>query len=167
MRLAALTALLLGAVAFSPIAEAKIRKGDRVSKLVGVTDKGKKKVSLKAHKDKVVIMTFGASWCAPCKKELPALEKLAAKYAGKKVVFIAINIDKDRAKGIKFMKEAGLKRVVQAFDTKKSAVDSFDPPTMPTTFIIRKGVVRHVHTGYRKGDDKALDKLIAKELKKL
>jgi hypothetical protein len=65
------------------------------------------------------------------------------------------------------MEDAGLKRVIAAYDRKKSTVDSFDPPSMPSTFIIRKGVVRHVHSGYRKGDDKSLDKLIAKELAKL
>ncbi len=154
-------------LALSGNVDAKVRKGDRVAKLSNVTDGAKKKISLKKHKKKVIVLTFGASWCAPCKAELPALEKLAAKYAGKKIVFIAVNVDKERAAGEKFMKEAGLKKVIAAYDTKKSAVDSFDPPTMPSTFIIRDGIVRKVHKGYRKGDDKKLDKLIASELSKL
>ena len=53
-----------------------------------------KAMSLKRFKDQVVVVTFGASWCEPCKKELPAYEKLAQKYQkrGAAVVFIAVNI---------------------------------------------------------------------------
>ncbi len=144
---------------------AKIRQGDKVREFVGVIDTHNKAVKLKPFKDKVIVVTFGASWCAPCKKELPALEKLAAKYvAGKKVVVIAVNIDNERAKGAAFMKAAGLSHVISAFDPKKSTVGLFDPPSMPSTFIIRHGMIRYLHSGYRKGDDKELDKLIAAEV---
>ena len=166
------TCLAMSVLFVSTDVLAKVRKGDRIREFVGVTDKNKKAIKLKAHKDKVVVVTFGASWCAPCKKELPALEKIAQKFADSKasagnVVIIAVNIDSERSKGAKFMKEAGLSRVIQAFDTKKSTVDSFDPPSMPTTFVIRKGIVRHMHKGYRSGDDKALEKVIAAEVAKL
>lgn len=158
-------AILLGLAA--PPASAKVRKGDRVGKLTRVVTESGKPIQLAKLRDRVVVVTFGASWCAPCKKELPALEKLARKYAGKKVTFIAINIDSERAKGEKFMKEAGLDKVIAAYDTRKSAVESWDPPTMPTTFVLRKGVVRHMHKGYRGGDERKLEKLIRAELKKL
>ena len=147
---------------------ANIRQGEKVHEFVGVIDSNNKPVKLKPFKDQVVVVTFGASWCAPCKKELPTLEKLAAKYAaGKKVVVIAVNIDNEQAKGAAFMKAAGLDHVISAFDSKKSTVGLFDPPSMPSTFIIRQGIVRHVHSGYRKGDDKKLDKLITAEVAKL
>ena len=119
------TSLAMSVLFVSTDVLAKVRKGDRIREFVGVTDKNKKAIKLKAHKDKVVVVTFGASWCAPCKKELPALEKIAQKFADSKasagnVVIIAVNIDSERSKGAKFMKEAGLSRVIQAFDTKKS-----------------------------------------------
>ena len=59
---------------------AGVKQGDRAAEFVSVVDASGKAVSLKAYKDKVVVITFGASWCEPCKKELPAYEKLAQKY---------------------------------------------------------------------------------------
>lgn len=162
-----LLAVGLAALIAVPAASAKVRKGDRAAELVQVKTQAGKAVRLKPLKDQVVVITFGASWCAPCKKELPALEKLARKYAGKNVVFIAVNIDEERKKGEKFMREVGLRAVIQAFDTRKGAVNAYDPPTMPTTYVVRKGLVRHVHKGYRGGDDRKLERVIAAELKKL
>jgi thiol-disulfide isomerase/thioredoxin len=162
--LAIAAALLLAA---SPVADAKVGEGDRAAELPPVVTQKGKKLRLRELRDKVVVLTFGASWCAPCKKELPALEKLARKYAGKNVVFIAVNIDEERKKGEKFMREVGLRAVIQAFDTRKGAVNAYDPPTMPTTYVVRKGLVRHVHKGYRGGDDRKLERVIAAELKKL
>lgn len=168
MRKVWVAALVVGlTLAVSAAVEAKVREGDRASELTTVKTKAGKKLRLKKYRDYVVVVTFGASWCVPCKKELPALEKLARKYRGKKVVFIAVNIDDKRAKGVKFMREVGLKKVIQAFDASKGAVNAYDPPTMPSTYVIRKGIVRHLHKGYRGGDDKRLDKIIGKQLKKL
>lgn len=154
------------AVAPRPAA-AKVRKGDRAAELVQVKTDSGKPVRLSKMRDRVVVITFGASWCAPCRKELPAYEKLARKYRNKKVTFIAVNIDNEHAKGKKFMKEAGLKSIVAAFDTHKTAVASWDPPSMPSTFVIRKGVVRYLHKGYRSGDERGLAKVIDAQLAKL
>lgn len=162
---APLFALLALALVAAP-ASAGVRKGDRAPDFVQVTDARGKRVSLDEYKDRVVVLTFGASWCPPCKKELPALEKLARRYAkkDKKVVFIAVNIDTKKAKGRRFVKELGLKRVHTVFDPKKSTVESYDPPKMPSVFIIKRGIVKHVHAGYSSGDAKKLDKRIEREL---
>ncbi len=146
-------------------ASAKVRKGDRAASFVAVKNAAGKKVKLKSYKDRVVVLTFGASWCKPCKKELPAFEALAKNYDKKKVIFLAINIDSNKSKGKAFMEKAGLSKVVALFDPKSSTVESWEPPTMPSTFVIKKGIVKHVHAGYRKGDIGKLKKLINKELK--
>lgn len=146
-------------------AEAKVRKGDRASRFVSVKNGANKKVQLKSYKDRIVVLTFGASWCKPCKSELPAFEKLAAKYDSKKVIFLAVNVDSDIAKGKAFMKKAGLSKVMALYDPKSSTVASFDPPTMPSTFIIKRGIVKHVHAGYRSGDVGKVAKLIDAQLR--
>ena len=77
-----------------------------------------------------------------------------------------MNIDKDKAKGKAFMKKAKLKYMKAGFEAQGATVDSYEPPTMPTTFVIdQRGLVRHVHTGYRAGDAKALAKEIDKLLR--
>ena len=159
------SSLLLVALIAAP-ADAGVKKGDRAAELVGVVDGAGKKVSLRKFSDQVVVMTFGASWCEPCKKELPALEKLAVKYYSKhaKIVFLAVNIDNEADKGAKFMARAGLKCVRALFDKQKTAVESYDPPKMPSTFIIKRGIVKHVHAGYAAGDDAKLAAIIDREL---
>lgn len=140
-------------------ASAKVRKGDRAAELSSVKDGRGKRVRVKAYRGKWLVVTFGASWCKPCSKELPALEKMARKMAGSKLAFLAVNIDKSIAKGKKFTKRSGLRKVRVGYDPAGGSVDTYDPPSMPTTYIIGpRGVVRHMHKGYRSGDDKKLTK---------
>ena len=161
----ALAPFLLVAVMAAP-AYAGVKKGDRAAELIGVVDSAGKKISLRKLQDQVVVMTFGASWCEPCKKELPALEKLATRYykSGAKVVFLAVNIDNEADKGKKFMARAGLKCVRALFDKQKTAVESYDPPKMPSTFVIKRGIVKHVHAGFAAGDEAKLASIIDREL---
>jgi cytochrome c biogenesis protein CcmG, thiol:disulfide interchange protein DsbE len=161
----ALVALLVAAAPVSG-AFAGIKQGDRAAEFVQVVDASGKAMSLKRFKDQVVVVTFGASWCEPCKKELPAYEKLAQKYQkrGAAVVFIAVNIDTESAKAKKFMSQARLRAVRAAYDRQKSTVESYDPPKMPSTFVIKRGIVKHVHAGYQSGDENKLAAIIDREL---
>jgi thiol-disulfide isomerase/thioredoxin len=108
-----------------------------------------------------VLFTFGAKWCEPCHKELPAWNRLAPKYAGK-VAFVAVNINNDPDEGKKFVDSLKLDKMTHVFlpDDKSAAMKSYDPDHMPSTFVIDpKGIVRIVQYGYDKGDE---DKLAAK-----
>src|SRR5690606_8592394 len=89
-------------------AAADVNVGDRAPDLVHAKDGRGKRVKLKSYKGKLVVLTFGASWCKPCKKELPAWDKLARRYKGRNVVFVAVNIDKDAGKGREFIAQARL-----------------------------------------------------------
>ncbi|MCP4447837.1 MAG: TlpA family protein disulfide reductase [Myxococcales bacterium] len=142
----------------------KIRKGDRALELRKVVNGAGKRVTLESQKAPILVLTFGASWCSPCKKELPALEKLAKRYSPVDVAFVAVNIDSTIAVGKAFMKRSGLRRVLAVYDPKNGNVQSYDPPTMPSVFIIKEGIVKHLHPGYRSGDERALKKAIDREL---
>jgi thiol-disulfide isomerase/thioredoxin len=148
-------------------AAAEVNVGDRAPELVQAKDGRGKRVRLKAYQGKLVVLTFGASWCKPCKKELPAWDKLARQYKGRDVVFLAVNIDKELAKGKVFVTEAKLGAMQAAYEPDGATVESYEPPTMPTTYVIDgRGIVRFRHEGYRAGDEKALaaklDGLLAK-----
>jgi peroxiredoxin len=166
VRRTALAAALAAAFLLaSQPATADVRAGDRASELRAKDGKGKR-VKLKSLRGKWVVLTFGASWCKPCKKELPAYEKLARQFKGKDVVFVAVNIDSSVKKGKKFNKRMGLRAVHAVYDPSGSTAETYDPPTTPTTFVIDpKGIVRKVHAGYRSGDDNKIRKLINKYLK--
>jgi thiol-disulfide isomerase/thioredoxin len=150
-RLAAALALLL-----LPAAALANKVGERATDFT-LRDLAGKPVRLSELRGSVVLLDFWASWCAPCKKELPALEALQKKYkdSGKKVVVLTVNIDKDRANAEKFLTAAKVKQVRVLLDKEGAVAGQYDLPTMPTSFVIdAKGIVRYVHAGYRPGDEK-------------
>jgi len=147
-------------LATSAPAWAEIKKGDHFVELDAKTAAGKR-FRLKDMAGKWVLYTFGASWCGPCKKELPAWDKLAPKFAGK-VLFVGVNINNKVEEGREFIQSLKLKRlfVVYMPDEASPAMKAYDPDRMPSTFIIDPtGIVRDVVYGYDKGDE---DKLAAK-----
>lgn len=164
----ALLAALLLTFAAAGTAAAEVREGERAPELEGAKLDGGKAFKLKAYKGKWVVMTFGGSWCKPCKKELPAWDKLAAKWASKGVVFVAINLDNDPAKGKKFMDGLKLKKLLRVYapEEKTPAADIYAPPKQPSSFVIDpKGIVRELHEGYSSGDERKLDALLTSLVK--
>lgn len=165
MRRTVIAVVALALAAAAP-AVAEVKKGDRAPELDGAKDSRGKAWKLKAQRGKWVVMTFGGSWCKPCKKELPAWDKLAAKWKPK-VVFVAVNLDNDPAKGKRFMDGLKLKHLVRLYapEEKAAAADIYAPPTQPTTFVIDpKGIVVEMHESYSSGDEAKLDKALAARL---
>jgi thiol-disulfide isomerase/thioredoxin len=142
----ALAAMLLtvsGARALSP--------GD-APPAIDMPDQTGAKVDLAALKGKVVIVDFWASWCGPCKKEMPVLETLHAKYASQGLVIVGVNIDSSPKKMNKFLKNTPVRfRIVH--DRKLVVANRYEPETMPTSYFIgRDGTLRYIHGGFGKGD---------------
>ena len=162
MRLAILAlTFVLGSAA---VASAEVKVGDRAPELTGAKDAGGKAFKLKALRGNWVVMTFGGSWCKPCKKELPAWDKLAAKWAGK-VVFVAVNLDNDPKKGKKFMDGLKLQNLIRVYapESSATAADIYSPPIQPSSYVIDpKGIVIQLHEGYEGGDDGKMDKTLEK-----
>jgi len=157
----ALTIIVGLGLAAAP-AVAEVREGQRAPELDGAKDNAGKAFKLKGYRGKWVVMTFGGSWCKPCKKELPAWEKLAGKWAGK-VTFVAVNLDNDPAKGKKFMDGLKLKKMIRVYAPEEStpAADVYSPPKQPSSYVIDpKGVVRKLHEGYESGDEKMMNDLL-------
>jgi cytochrome c biogenesis protein CcmG, thiol:disulfide interchange protein DsbE len=154
MKYLVLIAMLVG------VAHAEIKTGDRFVELDAKTSKGKK-FRLKDMSGKWVLYTFGASWCQPCHKELPAWDSIAPKFSGK-VLFVAVNINNKEDEGKAFIDSLKLKHIFPVFmpDENSPAMKAYDPDRMPSTFVIDpQGVVRIVQYGYDKGDE---DKLAVK-----
>ena len=143
---------ILAVVSLAPAVHAGVRVGDRAAKLTGAKDGKGKQIDLRRYRKDLVLITFGASWCKPCKRELPKLQSLAKKYHGKGVTVIAVNIDKKTSKGRKFMNDLALPNIVKAYDSAGASVESYDPPKMPSIYFVASGIVRAVHAGYERGD---------------
>ncbi|HTL36121.1 MAG TPA: TlpA disulfide reductase family protein [Kofleriaceae bacterium] len=143
-------------------AHAEVKKGDHFVELDAKAKNGKT-FRLKDMAGKWVLFGFNASWCGPCKKELPALDRIAPKLAGK-VLFVAVNIDSDADDGHAFIDSLKLRKIFPVFmnDENSAAMKAYDPDRMPSLFVIDpKGTVQLVEYGYNKGDE---DRLCAKLL---
>jgi thiol-disulfide isomerase/thioredoxin len=139
---------------------AEIKQGDHAAELDAIAANGKH-FRLKDMAGKWVLFTFGASWCQPCHKELPAWDKIAPKFAGK-LLFVAVNINNNADEGKAFIKSLGLKHFFPVFlpDENAPALKAYDPDKMPSTFVIDpQGNIRLIEYGYNTGDE---DKLSAK-----
>jgi thiol-disulfide isomerase/thioredoxin len=142
------------ALAAGPASAGVLKVGDRLAELDVATDDGGKAFRLKSLKGKWVLLTIGASWCPPCKKELPVWDKLAAELKDK-IVFVALNIDNDVAAGKRSHDQLKLKNMVRVYmpQDKSAVAGSYGAETMPTTFVADdKGVVRLVREGFEAGD---------------
>ncbi|MEL6349517.1 MAG: redoxin domain-containing protein, partial [Myxococcota bacterium] len=106
-------------------------------------------------KGKPFIMTFWASWCGPCRKELPALAALYEKYKDQGLVVVGVNVDRDRNKAKGFLRDMPLPFPV-VLDTENELMGRFDAQSVPTTFwVTADGDIRQKTEGYddRKKDD--------------
>jgi DsbE subfamily thiol:disulfide oxidoreductase len=118
------------------------------------------RVQLKSLAGKVVLLDFWASWCSPCRRTLPELERMGARHPG--LVVLAVSVDEDRAKAVQFLKDQE-SSLMAVHDSKREVADAYGLQGMPTGFLIdRRGVLRYRHDGYGESDFKQLDDEVRK-----
>lgn len=123
-------------------------------------------LKLEDLRGKVVVIDFFASWCEPCLKELPALELLNKKLAPAGVVFVAINIDRERKNAVELADRFKLTMKV-LLDPNGQVAERYDPPKMPSSYVVdQAGVVQYLNEGFSGAADIAkLEKQIGALLK--
>ncbi len=107
-----------------------------------------KPVKLSDFKGKVVILNFWATWCPPCRKEIPTFISLQKQYGDKGLVIVGISLDEGGPGVVKpFVSRAGINYPVMMGD-QKTAADYGGIEVVPTTFIIdRNGRIAAEHQG--------------------
>ncbi|WOX04216.1 TlpA family protein disulfide reductase [Microbulbifer pacificus] len=120
-------------------------------------------LKLSEQRGEVIMLNFWASWCGPCREEMPLLNDLHARYESVGFKVWGVNVDANREDAQAMLNKIPVDFPV-LFDSESSVSKLFGVEAMPSTvFIDRDGNVRYVHKGYRSGDEAEYKKII-KEL---
>jgi thiol-disulfide isomerase/thioredoxin len=140
-----------------------ISVGEPIPGIVVHAVKGGREIDLGAMKGKVVLLDIWASWCGPCKEELPLLDDMAARLKDKGIQFVAVSIDEEKAAAEAFLSSRPKWTLTVAHDPKGKVPELLQPPKMPTSYLIDgQGVLRYVNAGFERADAKKIeDRLLA------
>jgi peroxiredoxin len=108
-------------------------------------------ISLADLKGQVVMVNFWATWCAPCRQEMPHLEALYQRYSPLGFTLLGVNVEEDPSGAEAWLGETPVSFPI-LFDTQNSVTALYDVIAMPSTVLIdREGNIRYLHHGYKPG----------------
>ena len=116
-------------------------------------------VTLSQHAGEVVLIDFWATWCGPCKQEMPHLQSMVTDLGDQGFTVLAISTDdaRDKAKVKPFIRRSQFTFDV-LYDTQSDVLTTYNPgKTLPFAVLVaRDGTVASLHSGYNPGDEVAL-----------
>lgn len=127
-----------GEDSFSPKAMIQLIKDKKGAPNFCLEDLNGKKVYLKNFKGKVVFVNFWATWCGPCKEEMPSMESLYKQFKEREFVVLAVSVDYAGAKPVKEFMEKHQYTFPVLLDPKLNVLDLYEAKEIPVTFIIDK-----------------------------
>jgi len=108
-------------------------------------------IRLEDHRGEVVMLNFWASWCGPCRQEMPLMDDLYGRYQDLGFTILAVNVDENRGEALRFLDKVPVSYPI-LYDPKSSVSELYEVPAMPTTVMIdRDGNARYIHYGYKPG----------------
>lgn len=153
-------ALVAGAALLAPLASATDTAPDFALK----SNQGET-LRLSDHRGEVILLNFWASWCGPCRQEMPLLNTINDRYSKLGFSVIGVNVDKDSALADKLLKDIPVAFPV-LYDNLSMVSSTYDVSAMPTTVLIdRDGNMRYIHKGYKPGMELDYEKQIRELIK--
>ncbi|HHJ16442.1 MAG TPA: TlpA family protein disulfide reductase [Gammaproteobacteria bacterium] len=106
---------------------------------------------LSEYRGEVVMINFWASWCAPCRQEMPLLDALYNQYQPMGFTILGVNVEEDSGKAKKLLGELPVSFPI-LFDNKSDVSKLYNVVAMPSTVLVdRNGNMRYLHQGYKPG----------------
>ena len=106
---------------------------------------------LEDHRGEVVMLNFWASWCGPCRQEMPLMDDIYSQYKDLGFTILAVNVDENRDEALRFLNAVPVDYPI-LYDPESRVSELYEVQAMPTTVMIdRNGNARYVHYGYQPG----------------
>ncbi|MBI1195901.1 MAG: redoxin domain-containing protein [Gammaproteobacteria bacterium] len=119
-----------------------------------------KNLKLSEYRGQVVMLNFWASWCGPCRQEMPLLEQLYQRYQAMGFTILAVNVEDTSGDALKMLKDVPVNFPV-LFDSDNRISDTYGIEAMPSTILVdRDGNMRFEHLGYMPGYENDYDREI-------
>jgi peroxiredoxin len=152
--------LLAGCIALlAPLAASAAEEGKPAPDFTLKSLSGKN-LKLSEMTGNVVLINFWASWCGPCREEMPLLNALHNKYEPLGFSVLGVNVEEnvDAARG--FLKDFPVDFPV-LLDSANQVSKQYEVIAMPTTVVVdRDGNIRYLHQGYKSGDEAKYQKMV-------
>ena len=127
---------------------------------IGLADANGDVIRIAELRGKVVLVDFWATWCAPCREELPFLEALQIRHKDAGLVVVGVNVDRERRNMDSFVRRMGL-TFPNVYDAEHAVAGRYGPTSMPTSYLVdRQGMVRHVFRGFRSSDASEIERRV-------
>jgi thiol-disulfide isomerase/thioredoxin len=117
------------------------------SRLAGELDAGGLVQAIAREKGRVVLVNFWATWCVPCRDEMPSIQGLKEKLAGRPFAVLAVNLDEPESRIRKFLSQTKVDFTV-LLDPERKAAKAWDARILPASFVVGPdGRIRYTVTG--------------------
>ena len=108
---------------------------------------------LEDYRGQVVLINFWASWCGPCRQEMPILDRLHQRYEDTGFAVLGVNVEGEDTSAQKIVDKTNVTFPILVDEGQKVS-ELYDLEAMPSTVVVdRDGLVRYVHRGYKPGDE--------------
>jgi len=119
------------------LAKFQLAKPPKTLPELAFNDADDKPLTLADYKGKIVLLNFWATWCAPCVKEMPSLDRLQAELGKDKFVVLPLSLDgPSRPKVAPFYQDKKLSNLGVYFDKGRKAMQALDISILPTSILI-------------------------------
>ena len=115
---------------------------------------------LEDFRGQVVMLNFWASWCGPCRQEMPLMDEIYEQYKDLGFTVLAVNVDENRDEAHRFLDKVPVSYPI-LYDPESQVSEQYNVQAMPTTVMIdRNGNARFLHYGYKPGYEDDYEKQI-------
>ncbi len=117
-------------------------------------------IDLSDYRGRVVYVDFWASWCRPCRRSFPWMQRMHYAYHERGLVILAVNLDRERAAADRFLESAAPTFPI-VFDADAVLARAHELKALPSSFIYGPdGTLHASHTGFREGDTSGMERTI-------